>query len=353
MPSHIGPSILPELFRAAIEAGASDIHLTSDQQPIVRVTGGLKPLEGADILTEHSLLVDINRILSLEQRAAYENRQSIDLSYQLSSGERFRINIYWKMRQPALAARVIPGSIPSLDELEAPEAALDFVELSQGLILVTGPSGSGKSTLLASMLETINRRHVKHIVTLEDPIEFVYESKRSLISQRELGTDFASFTEGLKHVFRQDPDVILIGELRDSESIAAALTLAETGHVVFSTLHTNSASETVERIVDAFPGNQQQQIRQQLSLVLKGVIAQLLVPTTDGRRTSAREVLVNTRAVANIIREGRTEQLRNIIFTSSGDKMVDLDQELQMLCEQGTISKETAKIFAHSPDSVG
>lgn len=353
MPAHLDPSILPELFKATVDAGASDLHLTSDQQPLIRVTGGLRPLEGAEIISERTLLVDIHRILTTAQREAFDNKHSIDLSYQLPSGERFRINLYWKMRQPALAARAIPATIPTLDDLEAPEAALDFVELSQGLVLVTGPTGSGKSTLLASMLEDINRHHVKHIVTLEDPVEFVYQSKRSLISQRELGSDFMSFADGLKHVFRQDPDVILVGELRDQESIATALTLAETGHLVFSTLHTNSASETVERIVDTFPGIQQQQIRLQLSLVLKGVIAQLLVPTLDGRLTPAREVLVNTHAVANIIREGRTEQLRNTIYTSSGDKMVDLDQELELLHQQGVISKEVAKIYAHTPDNVG
>lgn len=343
------PSLLPRLFRAAIKEKASDLHLTANQIPIVRVTGLLKPIKNEAAASEKMLLTEIRKLLTPLQWAAYEGKNDIDLSTELPTGERFRINVYWKQRMPALAARTIPGEIPTLDDLEAPEAILDFVELTQGLVLVTGPTGAGKSTLLASMLERVNQNRVEHIVTLEDPIEFIYKQKKSLISQRELGTDFPTFDVGLKHVFRQDPNVILIGELRDPESIAAALTLAETGHLVFSTLHTNSATETVERLVDAFPAVQQQQIRLQISMVLRAVIAQLLLPTVDGGLTPAHEVLVNTHAVANIIREGKTQQLRNTILTSTKDKMVDLDQELELLIKEGVISKDVARAHAHNP----
>ncbi|MBU1348850.1 type IV pilus twitching motility protein PilT, partial [Patescibacteria group bacterium] len=223
------------------------------------------------------------------------------------------------------------------------------VALSQGLVLVTGPTGAGKSTLLAAMIEHINQNRVEHVMTLEDPIEFVYESKKSLITQRELGLDFHSFADGLKHVFRQDPNIVLVGEMRDPETIALALTLAETGHLVLATLHTNGAGQSVERIIDTFPAAQQQQIRLQLSLVLKGVISQLLLPKIEGGLTPVHEVLVNSHAIANIIREGRTEQLQNTIFTSTDEHMVDLDQELKWLIEQGTITTEVAKAHAHVP----
>ncbi|MBU0540163.1 type IV pilus twitching motility protein PilT, partial [Patescibacteria group bacterium] len=206
-----------------------------------------------------------------------------------------------------------------------------------------------KSTLLASMLEHINQNRVEHIVTLEDPIEFVYESKKSLVTQRELGLDFLTFAEGLKHVFRQDPDIVLVGEMRDPESISLALTLAETGHLVLTTLHTNGAAQTVERIIDSFPGAQQQQIRLQLSLMLKGVISQLLLPSLDNRLIPVHEVLINTHAVSNLIREGRTEQLQNTIFTSKDEHMVDLDQELQWLVKEKIISPDVALIHAHNP----
>lgn len=342
-------ALIPRLFALAAQSKASDVHLAVDEPPIFRIQGQLGAVQNEQPLAQALLFAEIKRLLSADKVASYETRHDVDASYELPNKERFRLNAYWEKGRPALAARFIPSVIPNLEALDAPEAALDFVQLKQGLVLVTGPTGAGKSTLLASMLEHINQNRVAHIVTLEDPIEFVYNSKKSLVSQRELGTDFGSFADGLKHVFRQDPDIVLVGEMRDPETIQLALTLAETGHLVLATLHTNGAAQTVERIIDTFPPIQQQQIRLQLSLVLKGVISQLLLPSIEGKLVPVHEVLVNNHAVANIIREGRTEQLPNTIFTATEDHMVDLDQELHWLVEQKTISPEVAKINAHNP----
>lgn len=342
-------SLLSTLFQEAASQQASDIHLAVGQPPIFRIHGDLTPVAAHPAFTDETLHSEIVRLLLPAQLEVFKTGRDLDLSYELPTKERFRVNLYHEKGRPALAARFIPSTIPTMDELDAPEAALEFVNLTQGLIMVTGPTGAGKSTLLASMIEHMNQNRVEHIVTFEDPIEFVYTPKKSLISQRELGTDFPTFAEGLKHVFRQDPDIVMVGEMRDQETIALALTLAETGHLVFATLHTNGAAQTVERIIDSFPATQQQQIRLQLSLCLRGVISQLLVPTAQGTLIAAHEVLTNTNAVANVIRDGRTEQLPNIIFTSTGDHMVDLDQELHWLVEQNIIKPETAKIYAHQP----
>ncbi|MCI0479079.1 PilT/PilU family type 4a pilus ATPase [Candidatus Uhrbacteria bacterium] len=342
-------SLIMKLFTDAAKIKASDIHLQCDQPPIFRQQGALTAVQGEAPLTEQVLMAEFKDILSPEKYASYAERNDVDASYQLPNKERFRLNLFWEKGRPALAARFIPSEIPTLDALDAPEATLEFIGMTQGLVLVTGPTGAGKSTLLASMIEHMNQNRVEHVVTLEDPIEFVYESKKSLIAQRELGLDFRTFAEGLKHVFRQDPDIILVGEMRDPETISLALTLAETGHLVLATLHTNGAAQTVERIIDTFPAAQQQQIRLQLSLVLKGVISQLLLPKVSGGLTPVHEVLMNSHAVANIIREGRTEQLQNTIFTSTDMHMVDLDQELKWLLEQGLITLEVAKAHAHNP----
>ncbi|MFH1077950.1 MAG: PilT/PilU family type 4a pilus ATPase [Patescibacteria group bacterium] len=342
-------SLIVKLFTNAAKLKASDIHLQVDQPPIFRIQGHLNAVEGEAPLSDKLLLAEIKKILPPEKMTKYEERNDVDVSYQLPNKERYRINVYWEKGRPVMAARFIPAEIPTLDALDAPEAALEFVALMQGLVLITGPTGAGKSTLLAAMIEQINQNRIEHVMTLEDPIEFVYESKKCLITQRELGMDFHSFTDGLKHVFRQDPNIVLVGEMRDPETIGLALTLAETGHLVFATLHTNGAAQSIERIIDTFPGAQQQQIRLQLSLVLKGVISQLLLPKIDGGLTPAHEVLVNSHAVANIIREGRTEQLQNTIFTSTDEHMVDLDQELKWLVEQNTISSDVAKAHAHNP----
>lgn len=340
--------LLDQIFAQAVALGASDIHLAMGSTPVFRINGNLQKAEGQPV-TQELLIKDLQAILQPETFKKFTvDKLDADFSHSLPTKERFRVDVYWKMGMPALAARYIPARIPTLEELDVPEAVYDFVGLSNGIVLVTGPTGAGKSTLLAAMIEHINQTESEHIITLEDPVEFMYEPKMSMISQRELGIDFPDFAAGLKHIFRQDPDVVLIGEMRDPDTIITALTLAETGHLVFATLHTNGAASTVERLINSFPAIQQQQIRLQLSLVLKGVLSQLLLPTVDGKQVAAREVMINTAAVGNIIREGKTEQLQNVIFSSSADKMVDLDQDLSSLLEEGKITQETAYDYARA-----
>jgi len=343
------PRLLKEIFEHALEAKASDIHLAVGDNPIFRVSGKLYDSGIKNKLTREALLAEIRLVLDSKSFDRYLQKYDMDVSYELpNGGARFRIDIFWKFNQPAIAARTIPNTIPSLEALQAPEAAYDFVKLSQGLILVTGPTGAGKSTLIASMIQYINNNRSKHIITLEDPIEFVFKQEKSVISQRQLNTDFITFEEGLKHVFRQDPDVVLIGEMRDYITMQTALTLAETGHVVFATLHTNGAMQTVERVVNAFPAMQQNQIRLQLSLVLKGVISQLLLPSIQGGLVPVHEVMVQTPAVSNVIRDGETEQLQNIIYSSMQDKMIDLDRRLREMIDNGIVAPEVAYEHAHN-----
>jgi twitching motility protein PilT len=338
------------LFTLAAHEQASDIHCMTNMVPVMRVQGRLKKLEDQSAFTDEQLLSSIDQLLTPELQQRYRAERELDTPVVLDTGERFRVNLFWEKGNPALAARYIPAAIPSLDDLLAPEAAYDVVNLKNGLVLVTGPTGSGKSTLLAAMIEEINNTRKQHIITLEDPIEFLYTSKQSVIAQRQLGQDFLTYTAGLKYIMRQDPDVILIGEMRDLETISAAITLAETGHLVFATLHTNSAAETVERIVDAFPAEQQSQIRLQLAFVLRCIISQILVPRVDGSRIAAHEVLVNNTAIANLIRENKTNQIQNVIYAAQQEHMNTLDQELHWLVREGFITQETAVAHAHNPE---
>ncbi len=343
----------PYLLKAltmAVQAGASDVHFTVGQSPIFRIRDVLQASQINEPISEEVLLSEIKTILLPDAYEKLMLHNDADFSYDFGDMGRFRFAAYWKSGKPALAARVIPLEIPSLEDIEAPEAVLDFVALHEGLILVTGPTGAGKSTLLASMVEEINQNDHKHIVTLEDPIEFIYTPKNCLISQRELGVDFVSFSEGLRHCFRQDPDVILIGEMRDQDTMHTALTLAETGHLVLATLHTGNAEQTIDRIVSSFPAAQQHQIRLQLSLVLRGAISQILVPSVTSELIAVREVLTNTVAVSNVIREGKTEQIPNIIYSSMSDKMVDLDRDLQQLLQEGRISPQVAHEHARNKE---
>lgn len=344
---------LDNIFSEAVKLNASDVHLTVGIPPVLRINGNLTMMPNAPAVDQAVMLKDIEGKIKPEVYQIFVTRHDIDFSFALPTGDRFRISLYWKLGKPALAARPIPSHIPSLEELDVPEAVYDFINIQNGIVLVTGPTGAGKSTLLASMIHKINETQSKHVITLEDPIEFIYQPVKSLISQRELGTDFAAFSDGLKHVFRQDPDIVLIGEMRDPETIITALTLAETGHLVFATLHTNDAVSTVERIINSFPGDIQHQVRLQLSLVLRGVVAQILLPTVDERLVAAREIMINNTAVSNTIREGKTEQLQNIILTSAAEKMVDLDNDLLSLMNSGIISHETALEFARSKNKFG
>ena len=343
---------LHPILKDASDTEASDVHCMVGHPPIFRKNGLLVPQESYPIFTETKLLKDIQEILTKEQFDRFEKNRELDMSVVLPEGGRYRINVFWEKGCAALAARYIPMVIPTLEDLIAPEAAYDFVKRDAGLVLVTGPTGAGKSTLLASMIEQINLTDARHIITLEDPIEFMYASKKSMIAQREYGTDFLTFEEGLKHVLRQDPDVILVGEMRNLETIAATITLAETGHLVFATLHTNSAPETVDRIVNAFPPSQQAQIRLQFSMVLTGIISQILIPKVDGSLIAAHEVLINNIAIANLINESKTNQIQNVLYSSPEEHMNTLDQELRWMLQEGFITEDTALAHARNPGAL-
>lgn len=335
---------LEELFKAAAKAGASDVHIVAGQPPTFRVDGNLIPVAKEEALTKKAAEDLIKSILTREQEERFSKDRELDFAYQ-TGDLRFRVNAHYSKGSQGLAARLIPIAIPSMDSLNLPEVVQNFTELPHGLVLVTGPTGSGKSTTLASMIEDINQNSSLNIITLEDPIEFVFEQKKSLIRQRELGSDMVTFADGLKYVLRQDPDVIMVGEMRDLETISSALTLAETGHLVFATLHTWSAAQTVERIIDVFPQNQQSQIRMQLALTLRGVVSQQLLSKKGGGRVAAREILIVTPAVSNLIRENKTPQMNTVIQTSSKLGMVSLAQDLKRLMKEGSVTKEDAMSY--------
>ena len=338
---------LEEIFSLAIKSRASDVHLVVDLPPVLRINGILSRLENYPPVSQKDLLDFVEKNLNnLQKKNLFDNRE-LDLSYVTSEEKTLlRVNIFWEKGNLALAARVIWPHIPTMEEIDLPPVAYDLVKLRQGLIIITGPAGCGKSTTLASMLDYINEHRICHIVTFEDPIEFVFSSKRSVISQRELGQDMISFAEALKHVVRQDPNVIMVGEMRDLETISLAITLAETGHLILATLHTPSAPQTIARIIDVFPPNQQFQIRLQLSLALKAIICQHLVPTVDGGRTAAREVLINIPAISNLIRENQIQQIISSIQTGANYGMFTMAQDLKRLAGNKTISKETFLSYA-------
>lgn len=333
-------------FTFAHEQEASDIHLVAGEIPAIRIQGELarldeKPLEAKQLETA------IFGMLSAEQKKRFQAEMELDFSH-MEKDIRFRVNLHRSHKGIGLAARLIPQTIPDQKILRLEEPILNFANLHEGLILVVGPTGHGKSTTIASIIEQINQTRKAHIVTVEDPIEFLFEGKEALIEQRELGTDTLSFDAALKHVLRQDPDVIFVGEMRDPETIATVLTAAETGHLVFSTLHTSSAPEAVERIVDVFEGAKQQQVLIQLSTVLKGVVAQQLIPGISGKRVAAREILLNTAAAANLIRQNNISQLMSVIQTGGKSGMVTMEQSLKKLTKDDLIEKEVAEEYINN-----
>jgi len=332
-----------DLLRYAVSIGASDLHLTSDMPPTVRLNGALRPMEDVGRLDHYTLRDMIFGILPQAQRERFEAEHELDTSHTIAGVGRFRLNICLQRGTIAVALRPIPHEIPEFGTLGLPETIRSFTELRRGLVLVTGPTGSGKSTSLASLIDIINRTKPLHIVTVEDPIEFLHSHKRSIISQREVGADTDSFSEALRRVLRQDPDVILVGELRDLETISTALTAAETGHLVFATLHTQDAPSTIDRIIDVFSADQQDQIRIQLASSLQGVVTQQLVPTESGNgRCVAAEVLVCTPAVQNLIRGAKTHQIYSAMQTGGKYGMQTMDQSLAMLVKNGTITQGVA-----------
>lgn len=341
-----------DLFKIAVQKKASDLHLMVGIPPTIRIDGNLMPIEEMTILAPTNIQELIFGILSKEQKERFVKEKDFDFTYEIKGLARFRINLYWEKGNVALSARVVPPLLPTMESILMPKAAYDFTELNDGFVLVTGPTGCGKSTSLAAMINLINHKRTCHIVTLEDPIEFLYPSIKSIISQRELGTDMTSFAQGLKHVLRQDPNVILIGEMRDLETIATAITVAETGHLVFATLHTQNASQTIDRIIDVFPPYQQPQIRLQLSITLKGILSQQLLPKIGGGRIAAREILVSNSAIANLIRENKIPQIKTVIQTSAKEGMVTMDQDLKRLYLEGFINKEEAMIRMVDPQEL-
>lgn len=338
-------------LRRCVDMGGSDLHFKSDTgKAYVRVHGDLVPLDDIPHYDHDEFQTALFGMLRPEQEKRFKAALELDFAYEIPEVARFRGNLYQQRSHVQAAFRVIPYSIQTMEDLQLPEATYDFIERPRGLVLVTGPAGSGKSTSLAAMIDRINSTQAQHIVTVEDPLEFIHDDKESHINQRELDVDTLSFSNALKYVLRQDPDVILVGEMRDLETIHLAITAAETGHLVFATLHTVDAVQTVDRIVDVFPMHQQQQVRMQLSVNLVGVVSQTLIKRKDGRgRVAAFEILVATSAVRNLIRENKTYQISSLIQTGSRVKMQSLDQSLAILVDKGLISQEDAKARAKDP----
>lgn len=343
---------LNSLFAIAVEKKASDLHLVAGKPPILRIDGELSPIANQAPLSGEAMRELIFGILSQEQQKKLETERELDLSYEISELSRFRINLHWEKGNLGLVSRIVASDIPTMENIMMPEIAFNLTRLRDGLILVTGPTGCGKSTTLAAMINLVNNERNSHIVTLEDPIEFIYKPIKSIIKQRELGSDMLSFASGLKHALRQDPDVIMVGEMRDLETIATTMTLAETGHLVLATLHTINAAQTVDRIIDAFPPYQQDQVRIQLSLSLRGIVSQRLLPKQGGGRVAMREILINTSAISNLIRENKIAQIRTIIQTSADVGMVSMDQDLKRLLQAKLIDHDTAVANMLDPRSL-
>lgn len=342
---------IQQLFAEAARLGASDLHLIVGFAPMLRVHGKLQPVEGASALHTEDIQGLVQSVFTPEHKELFAANKELDFSVASPVG-RFRANIYTQQGSAAATFRLIPGKIKTIDELGLPSICHEFVKLRQGLVLVTGPTGHGKSTTLASMINTINQKSAHHIVTIEDPIEYVYPKGLSIISQREMHTDTHSWNVALRSVLREDPDIVLVGEMRDFETIAAALTVAETGHLVFATLHTNSAAQSIDRIVDVFPENQQPQVRLQLSSVLEGILAQRLIPAVAGGRVAVVEVLTASPAVKTTIRDGKTHLVDNIIQTSGELGMSLLETNLAKAVKEGKISGETALSYALRPEDL-
>ncbi len=340
-----------DVLIAGLQAGASDVHLTSGAAPTVRLSGELTPLEGFDKLTPQLLQQSIYAILTQKQREVFEANLELDFAYQVPGHSRFRVNVYRQRESLGAAFRRIPYEIMPLEDLGVPPVVGSFANLQRGFVLVTGPTGSGKSTTLASIVDLANRTRKDHIMTVEDPIEFLHRHKSCLVNQREVGEDTKSFASALKHVLRQDPDIILVGEMRDLETISVALTAAETGHLVFGTLHTQDAAQTIDRVIDVFPPHQQQQIRVQLAGAIQGVVCQTLCKRADGRgRVVATEVLVATPAIRNLIREGKTHQIASAMQAGAQFGMHTLDQHLAELVRARRITFEHGLEKCHSTE---
>jgi twitching motility protein PilT len=328
---------------------ASDLHLSIGSHPLIRVSGSLIPLLKKPILNEYDMDQFIQILMRKDQYARYLTFEEIDFSFENAEGVRFRGNAFYQRGVMGVALRLIPNVIRTYDELGLPPILESFTERSQGFFLCVGPVGQGKSTTLAAMINTINQKRAEHIVTIEDPIEYVYQEEKALIDQREIGIDTKNFETALASALRQDVDVVLVGEMRNTETIAAAVTAAETGHLVYSTLHTNDAAQTINRIVDSFPGNQQDQIRVQLASSLIGIFSQRLIPRIDGGLVPAYELLINNTAVSNLIRDNRIHEVPSVIETGLEQGMIDMNRSLARLVQNGLISVENAFTYSNNP----
>ena len=344
---------LIEALTEVLRSRASDLHLTANAPPMLRVDGGLRPIENSEIWSAERVRTALYTLLTESQKDVFEKKLELDFAYTVTANARFRVNFYQQRGDVGAAFRIIPTEIKTLQALGVPDAVSEFSKLPRGLVLVTGPTGSGKSTTLAALIDLVNRTRADHIVTVEDPIEFLHENHKSLVNQREVGEDTHSFAAALKHVLRQDPDVILVGELRDLETISVALTAAETGHLVFATLHTQDAAQTIDRVIDVFPPHQQGQVRAQLAATLQGVVCQTLVKKASGKgRVVATEVLVATPAVANLIREGKTYQIQSAMQAGRELGMYTMDQHLAELVNSGQITTRAAYEKGHDAETL-
>lgn len=342
---------MEDLLREAVSRGASDLHITVGVPPVLRINGHLTHTKHPPLFPQDTDKL-FEAITTAEQRLTFRRRGELDFSYAVAGFSRFRVNAFRQRGSTAIAVRLVADKVPALDDFGFPEVIKALARRSRGLVLVTGPTGSGKSTTLAAMLDLINSERACHILTLEDPIEYLHKHNKSIINQREIGADSLSFAAALRAALREDPDVILVGEMRDPETIATAITAAETGHLVFATLHTNDAAQTVDRIIDGFPPHQQTQIRVQLALTLQGIIAQQLLTRLDGTgRVAVQELLVVTPAIRNVIREGKTHLLGSIIQTGAKAGMQAMDMALRDLCRRGVVSYKEALSRAIDPET--
>jgi twitching motility protein PilT len=344
---------IDELLERMVEANASDLHVTTGTPPAIRVRGEMERLEGYSALTPEETQQLLYRILSSEQQKHFELNRQLDFSYSIPGLARFRVNVYFQRESIGAAFRLIPTELKTLEELGIPDSLHVLAEKPRGLVLVTGPTGSGKSTTLAAIIDEINRNRSEHILTIEDPIEFLHRHKRCIVNQREIGPDATSFADALRAALRQDPDVILVGEMRDLETISTALTAAETGHLVFGTLHTQSAPSTIDRIIDVFPAEQQEQVRIQIANSLQGVVTQALLPTADKMgRVAALEILLPDDAVRNLIRQGKVEQIYSVMQTNTGRGMQTMEQSLGDLIMRRVVDVETGLSRSSRPSQL-
>jgi twitching motility protein PilT len=352
-PVGAGPGSVDDLLERMVARGASDLHVSVGSKPVVRVNGKLERLDDLPPLTPDESLRLLYRIMSTEQQKQLEIKRQLDLSHSIPGLARFRVNIYFQRESLGAAFRMIPSQIKSLEELGMPSQLHDLAARPRGLVLVTGPTGSGKSTTLAAVIDEINEKRSDHVMTIEDPIEFLHRHKGCIVNQREIGPDATSFAEALRGALRQDPDVILLGEMRDLETISTALTAAETGHLVFATLHTQDAPSTVDRLIDVFPAAQQEQVRVQIAATLQAVVTQTLLPRLDGTgRAAACEILLPDDAVRNLIRQAKVEQIYSVMQTNTSRGMQTLEQSLAELVMRGVVSQDAAVARSSRPDQL-